>query len=135
MKLVAHSDNREVLQVGREQANRRVVWKLRADAALSLHCCTRVGFRLAVPLPAGTESPHRHRTSHIYPGCFHGRSAKLRRHGRFLLPHKDEPCMGCRVSSIDAEVGLLEDCPGAKPRLRLPENVVDTFLNAEISRD
>ena len=43
--------------------------------------------------------------------------------------------MGCGESSIHAEVGLLEDCPGAKPRLHLPENVVDTVLNAEISRD
>ena len=44
-------DNREVLQVSREQANRRVAGKLRADAQLSPHCCTLVGLE--------TESPHR----------------------------------------------------------------------------
>ena len=45
------SGNREVLQVGREQANRSVARMLRADAEMSSRCCTLVGFRLVCHCP------------------------------------------------------------------------------------
>ena len=51
-------DNREVLQVSREQANSRVAGKLSRcpnEPALLHSCWLSTG----VPLPAETESPHR----------------------------------------------------------------------------
>ena len=83
------SDNREVLQVSREQANRRVAGKLRADVQLSPHCCTLVGL--------GTESPHRPEHHTFIQDVSMVLSSELRRHGRFLRRNEDEPCMGCGV--------------------------------------
>ena len=114
------------MQVSREQAIRRVVGDLRADAELGSHCCTLAGFE--------TESPHKpeHHTF-IHDVSMVARQS-LDDTAACCGAIKTNPAWAAEPL-IQVEVDLLEHSQGVNSWLHLPENVVDAVQDAEITRD